>query len=180
MEETRTRFCFSMPASRSASSKLINFCWCRPTPLVKKHSLGMKSSPLTISFSLLAVRAHLRARGACRANESRNYIVVGACEYKSGGFSTARVKNFSRSRTRGRMRSRSCVRLFRGHSAGLVFLGQVSDPRKENLDRLGLLGVGEPVQQLFGQRDRLGELPGADELLDADFHFLALFNFGVL
>src|SRR3984885_6586147 len=53
-----------MPASRSASSKLINFSLCRPTPLVKKHSLGMKSSPLIIDwFSFRAApKPQLNAR----------------------------------------------------------------------------------------------------------------------
>src|SRR5215216_3818650 len=76
MELTRTRFCFSMPASRKASSKLISFCGCLPTPLVKKHSLGMKSSPLTIkSFSLSRPRPG-RARRADYIGAARREKVV--------------------------------------------------------------------------------------------------------
>src|ERR1700734_2636676 len=44
MEETRTRFCAAIPASRSASSKEVRRSRCLPTPLVKKIFLG------TISF----------------------------------------------------------------------------------------------------------------------------------
>src|ERR1700731_4082320 len=44
MDETRTRFCAAMPASRSASSKEVRRSRCLPTPLVKKIFLG------TISF----------------------------------------------------------------------------------------------------------------------------------
>src|SRR3954470_9542857 len=45
MDETRTRFCAAMPASRSASSKDVNRSLCFPTPLVRKMRLG------TISFA---------------------------------------------------------------------------------------------------------------------------------
>src|SRR4051812_22549663 len=88
MLETRTRFCFSMPASRSASSKLINFCGCLPTPLVKKHSLGMKSSPLAIVTDLPVSRgASPAAREAglyrrCRAVKVKSEEKCG----RTGGY----------------------------------------------------------------------------------------------
>src|ERR1700724_957903 len=43
MDETRTRFCAAMPASRSASSKEVRRSRCLPTPLVKKIFLGTMS-----------------------------------------------------------------------------------------------------------------------------------------
>src|SRR5437588_10158009 len=43
MEETRTRFCAAMPASRNASSNDVSRSRCFPTPLVKKIFLGTMS-----------------------------------------------------------------------------------------------------------------------------------------
>src|SRR6201984_966411 len=43
MEETRTRFCAAIPASRRASSKEVRRSRCLPTPLVKKIRLGTMS-----------------------------------------------------------------------------------------------------------------------------------------
>src|SRR6266536_4823761 len=43
MEETRTRFCAAIPASRSASSKDVRRSLCFPTPLVRKMRLGTMS-----------------------------------------------------------------------------------------------------------------------------------------
>src|SRR5216684_9177656 len=40
MEDTRTRFCAAIPASRSASSNDVRRSLCFPTPLVKKIRLG--------------------------------------------------------------------------------------------------------------------------------------------
>src|SRR5947209_7334711 len=45
IEETRTRFCEAMPASRSASSKEVKRSLCFPTPLVRKSRLGTMSLP---------------------------------------------------------------------------------------------------------------------------------------
>src|SRR5689334_13297097 len=45
MEDTRTRFCDAMPASRSASSKEVKRSLCFPTPLVRKSRLGTMSLP---------------------------------------------------------------------------------------------------------------------------------------
>src|SRR5580658_3488735 len=45
MEETRTRFCAAMPASRSANSNEVSRSRCFPTPLVKKIRLGTISLP---------------------------------------------------------------------------------------------------------------------------------------
>src|SRR6185437_1378766 len=45
MDETRTRFCAAMPASRSAISKEVRRSLCLPTPLVKKRRLGTMSLP---------------------------------------------------------------------------------------------------------------------------------------
>src|SRR6202035_1964208 len=45
MEETRTRFCAAMPASRNANSNEVSRSRCFPTPLVKKIRLGTMSLP---------------------------------------------------------------------------------------------------------------------------------------
>src|ERR1700751_5301220 len=45
MEETRTRFCAAMPASRKANSNEVNRSRCFPTPLVKKIRFGTMSLP---------------------------------------------------------------------------------------------------------------------------------------
>src|SRR5215470_758315 len=45
MEETRTRFCAAMPASRNASSKDVRRSLCLPVPLVRKMRLGTIFKP---------------------------------------------------------------------------------------------------------------------------------------
>src|SRR5271157_4646081 len=45
IDETRTKFCAAMPASRNASSKDVRRSRCLPTPLVKKIFLGTISLP---------------------------------------------------------------------------------------------------------------------------------------
>src|SRR6266700_2943188 len=45
MDETRTRFCDAIPASRSASSKEVNRSLCLPTPLVKNSFFGTMLFP---------------------------------------------------------------------------------------------------------------------------------------
>src|ERR1022692_4835834 len=45
IEETRTRFCAAMPASRRASSKEVRRSLCLPTPLVKKRRVGPMFMP---------------------------------------------------------------------------------------------------------------------------------------
>src|ERR1700761_5507043 len=45
IEETRTRFCAAMPASRSANSKEVSRSLCLPTPFVKNRRLGTMSLP---------------------------------------------------------------------------------------------------------------------------------------
>src|SRR5438105_13956038 len=49
IEETRTRFCAAMPASRSANSKEVSRSLCLPTPLVRKIRLGTSSLPKLMS-----------------------------------------------------------------------------------------------------------------------------------
>src|SRR5438477_5678421 len=49
MEDTRTRFCAAMPASRSANSKEVSRSLCLPTPLVRKIRLGTSSLPKLMS-----------------------------------------------------------------------------------------------------------------------------------
>ena len=44
-EETRTRFCAAMPASRRANSKDVSRSLCFPTPLVKKRRFGTMLLP---------------------------------------------------------------------------------------------------------------------------------------
>src|SRR5271170_7925864 len=45
MEDTRTRFCDAMPASRRASSNEVNRSLCLPTPLVKNIFFGTMLFP---------------------------------------------------------------------------------------------------------------------------------------
>jgi hypothetical protein len=45
MEDTRTRFCDAIPASRRASSKLVKRSLCVPLPLVKKIFFGTIAFP---------------------------------------------------------------------------------------------------------------------------------------
>src|SRR5438309_3900442 len=49
MEETRTRFCAAIPASRSANSNEVSRSLCLPTPLVRKIRLGTSSLPKLMS-----------------------------------------------------------------------------------------------------------------------------------
>src|SRR5579863_4547241 len=49
IEETRTRFCAAIPASRSANSKEVNRSRCFPTPLVKNIRLGTMSLPNSVA-----------------------------------------------------------------------------------------------------------------------------------
>src|SRR5208282_6280341 len=49
MEETRTRFCAAMPASRKANSKEVKRSRCFPTPLVKNIRLGTMSLPNAVT-----------------------------------------------------------------------------------------------------------------------------------
>src|SRR6202451_204769 len=49
MDETRTRFCAAMPASRKANSKEVRRSRCFRTPLVKKIFLGTMSLPNSVS-----------------------------------------------------------------------------------------------------------------------------------
>src|SRR5271155_395912 len=49
IEETRTRFCAAMPASRKASSKEVKRSRCLPTPLVKNIRLGTMSLPNAVA-----------------------------------------------------------------------------------------------------------------------------------
>src|SRR5208283_3163180 len=65
MEETRTRFCAAIPASRSASSKEVRRSRCFPTPLVKNIFLGTMSLPNSVSsrkFRVDVRRANLTQR----------------------------------------------------------------------------------------------------------------------
>src|SRR5437763_13479136 len=45
MEETRTRFCAAIPASRRASSNEVRRSLCLPTPFVKKRRVGTMFLP---------------------------------------------------------------------------------------------------------------------------------------
>src|SRR3954462_7216465 len=45
MEETRTRFCAAMPASRNANSKDVRRSLCFPTPFVRNNLFGTISLP---------------------------------------------------------------------------------------------------------------------------------------
>src|SRR6185437_8417373 len=56
MEETRTRFCEAIPASRRASSKDVSRSLCLPTPLVKKIFFGTMFLP---NFDVASVAIEL-------------------------------------------------------------------------------------------------------------------------
>src|SRR5690349_16479867 len=62
----------------------------------------------------------------------------------------------------------------------LGFLLELANAWQEHLDLLGLRAGGEAREQLFGDLDRLTELAGTHQLLDADFQFLAFLDLGVL
>src|SRR5664279_2012368 len=61
MDETRTRFCEAIPASRSASSKEVKRSLCLPTPLVKKIFFGTMLFPnfyvSSVSYEVAVFRA---------------------------------------------------------------------------------------------------------------------------
>ncbi len=52
IDETRTKFCAAIPASRSASSNDVSRSLCFPTPLVKKIRLGTMSLPNSLFLRL--------------------------------------------------------------------------------------------------------------------------------
>src|ERR1700733_788407 len=56
MDDTRTRFCAAIPASRKANSKEVRRSRCFPTPLVKKIFLGTMSLPNSVSSRDLRVQ----------------------------------------------------------------------------------------------------------------------------
>src|SRR6516162_11708249 len=69
MEETRTRFCAAMPASRSANSKDVRRSRCLPTPLVKKILLGTMSLPNSCSSGALLVEFGVKSNTVkCKGN----------------------------------------------------------------------------------------------------------------
>src|SRR5487761_1749320 len=53
IDETRTRFCAAIPASRSASSNDVRRSLCFPTPLVKNRRFGTMALPNVCSSSWL-------------------------------------------------------------------------------------------------------------------------------
>ena len=63
MEETRTRFCAAMPASRSANSNDVSRSLCFPTPLVRKIRFGTMSLPNSCALQKDNVRAKQICRG---------------------------------------------------------------------------------------------------------------------
>src|SRR6266853_1650475 len=54
MEETRTRFCAAMPASRRASSNEVKRSLCFPTPLVKNMRFGIMFLPNSVGPSKMS------------------------------------------------------------------------------------------------------------------------------
>jgi hypothetical protein len=62
MEETRTRFCEAMPASRRASSKELKRSLCLPTPLVKNSFFGTMLFP-NFDVSSLGVKMVALVKG---------------------------------------------------------------------------------------------------------------------
>src|SRR6266404_2387238 len=73
IEETRTRFCAAMPASRRASSKDVSRSRCFPTPLVKKQKNVSRDA--NICLLLPASRAGSSDQTA-KARASRTAIGV--------------------------------------------------------------------------------------------------------
>src|SRR5438067_193794 len=69
IDETRTRFCAAMPASRSASSNEVRRSLCFPTPLVRKIRFGTMLLPTALasleSSLLLSELKNLTQRKAC-------------------------------------------------------------------------------------------------------------------
>src|SRR5438067_3737581 len=62
IEETRTRFCEAIPASRSANSNEVRRSLCFPTPLVRKMRLG--------TMSLANSGASKKAENSTKADEN--------------------------------------------------------------------------------------------------------------
>src|SRR5438270_3717691 len=69
IEETRTRFCEAMPASRSANSKEVRRSLCFPTPLVRKIRFGTMLLPTALasleSPLMMGELKNLTQRKAC-------------------------------------------------------------------------------------------------------------------
>src|SRR5690242_5379098 len=66
IDETRTRFCAAIPASRNASSKEVSRSRCFPTPLVKKILLGTSSLPKVIASRATRTKNVTHAKSARR------------------------------------------------------------------------------------------------------------------
>src|ERR1700686_5522540 len=67
MEETRTRFCAAMPASRSASSNEVRRSLCWPTPLSRKMRLGSMLNPNVIALQKNGLN-RMSKNNTCRRN----------------------------------------------------------------------------------------------------------------
>src|ERR1700686_4116408 len=67
MEETRTRFCAAMPASRSASSNEVKRSLCFPTPLVRKMRLGTMLNPNVVVLQKNGLN-RMSKNNTCRRN----------------------------------------------------------------------------------------------------------------
>src|ERR1039458_1054896 len=74
IEETRTRFCDAMPASRRASSKDVSRSLCLPTPLVKKSFFG------TILFPNFYVPSVGEKSGTAFSRSRMSLSHPGGCE----------------------------------------------------------------------------------------------------
>src|SRR5579883_3571726 len=61
MDETRTKFCAAMPASRNASSKEVSRSRCLPTPLVKKIFLGTMFFPNAVFLRVFSWICQLKS-----------------------------------------------------------------------------------------------------------------------
>src|SRR5688572_746128 len=86
IEETRTRLCCAIFASRSAISKLVSFSLCTPTPVVKKIFLATSCSPWnTLSPPRCAATPKEKGEGAGRRLHPAG---TGACELYQNARST--------------------------------------------------------------------------------------------
>src|SRR5258708_29523761 len=80
MEDTRTRFCAAIPASRSASSNEVRRSLCLPTPFVRKMRLGTRLSPNDLSSEYrgkMDVNKKITHAGGLRGEIQTNFSMAG-------------------------------------------------------------------------------------------------------
>src|SRR6267142_3091536 len=78
MEETRTRFCAAMPASRRASSNEVKRSLCFPTPFVKNMRFGTMFLPNSVGSSKMS-----KLSVECNTAECEQCVKIAACGTKN-------------------------------------------------------------------------------------------------